>query len=175
MGLQKKYGSAKALYEGVKSYFDSITRREPVMEPEDTGELDKYGHKIYRMIPAKNGQGKEILHTVYLLPPSVGGLCDHLEIHLSTWRRYCAEEKFREVTEWAEDRLKNWYKAEAVTRPDKMTKGLFRVYELDHGAMEKSEEQKRADQIRTGMQALADLIREAVPSRSISDFEEAEE
>ena len=125
MGLQKKYGSVKTLYEGVKSYFDSITRQETVMEPRDTGMLDKYGHKVYEMIPAKNGRGEEIMHTVYLIPPSVGGLCDHLRIHLSTWRRYCAEEKFREVTEWANDRFVNWRFDEAVVRSDKMIKGLI--------------------------------------------------
>ena len=92
---------------------------------------------------------------------------------MSTWRRYCADEAFRDITERAEDRMKNWYKAEAVTRPDKMTKGLLYVYERDHGAAEKSEAQQRADQIRTGMQAIADLITEAVPSRRIDDFEEA--
>ena len=125
MGLQKKYGSAKALYEGVKDYFDSITRVDQVMEPHDIGELDRYGHKIFEMIPAKNGKGEEIFRTVYLVPPHVGDLCDHLEIHLSTWRRYCADEKFREVTEWANDRFANWRFSEAAVRPDKMTKGLI--------------------------------------------------
>lgn len=125
MGLQKKYGSAKALYEGIKSYFDSITRRDLVTEQKDTGKLDRYGHKIFIPVPAKNGKGEEIYRTVYLIPPSVGDLCDHLQIHLSTWRRYCAEEKFREVTEWANDRFVNWRFSEAVVRPDKMTKGLI--------------------------------------------------
>ena len=125
MGLQKKYGSAKALYEGVKSYFDSITRRDLVTEQEDTGELDRYGHKIFIPVPAKNGKGEEIYRAVYLIPPSVGDLCDHLQIHLSTWRRYCADEKYREVTEWANDRFVNWRFSEAVVRPDKMTKGLI--------------------------------------------------
>ena len=129
MGLQKKYGSAKTLFDAVKSYFDRITRLDPVLEPHDTGELDRYGHKIIEMIPAKNGKGEVIEQTVYLIPPSVGGLCDHLEIHLSTWRRYCAEEKFQEVTEWANDRFVNWRFDQAVMRPDKMTKGL--IYDLE--------------------------------------------
>ena len=173
MGRHKAYKSAKALEKAVTDYFDSITRQDLVMEPEDTGEVDKYGHKIFRMIPALNGKGQEVYRTVYLIPPSVGGLCDHLGIVMSTWRRYCAEETFREVTERTEDRLRNWYKAEAVSRPDKMTKGLLYVYERDHGSAEKNEAQQRAEQIRTGMQALADLIRESVPGRNLGEFEEA--
>ena len=175
MGRHKEYKSARALEKAVEDYFATISREETVMEPEDTGELDKYGHPIFRMIPALNGKGEKVYRTVYLIPPSVGGLCEHLGIVMSTWRRYCSDESFREVTERTEDRLKNWYKAEAVARPDKMTKGLLYVYERDHGAAEKNEAQQRAEQIRTGMQAIADLIKEAVPSRTIEDFEEAGE
>ena len=177
VGLQKKYGSAKALYEGVKSYFDSITRRDLVTEQEDTGELDRYGHKIFIPVPAKNGNGEEIYRTVYLIPPSVGDLCDHLQIHLSTWRRYCAEEKFREVTEWANDRFVNWRFSEAVVRPDKMTKGL--IYDLEANYRAKSadlqREEQQAEEIRRGMKAIADLMTSPSRSRDLQEFEEEQE
>lgn len=132
MGRYKEYKSEAALWKAVKSYFDSITRREPVMEPEDTGRLDKYGHKIYRMVEALNGKGEKVFHTVYLLPPSVGDLCEHLGISSSTWHRYCQEEDFEEVTEWATDKFKSWRMSELVTRPDKHIGGIKYDLELNY-------------------------------------------
>ncbi len=132
MGRYKEYESEAALFRGVKSYFDSITRREKVLEPKDTGELDKYGHKIYEMVPAKNGKDEEVFHTVYLLPPSVGDLCEHLKISSSTWHRYCQNEDLKEVTEWATDRFKNWRMSELVTRPDKLIGGIKYDLELNY-------------------------------------------
>lgn len=134
MGRYKEYKSEKALWKAVAGYFDSITREDPVLEPHDTGELDRYGHKVIEMIPAKNGKGEEVMHTVYLLPPSVGGLCDHLKISSSTWHRYCQEPEFEEVTEWATDRFKNWRMNELVTRPDKLIGGIKYDLELNYKA-----------------------------------------
>lgn len=132
MGRYKEYRSEAALWKAVKSYFDSITRNEPVLEPRDTGAFDKYGHKIYEMVPALNGKNKEVIRTVYLLPPSVGDLCEHLKISCSTWHRYCQEPEFEEVTEWATDRFKNWRFGELVTRPDKMIGGIKYDLELNY-------------------------------------------
>lgn len=132
MGRYKEYESEAALFRGVKSYFDSITRREKVLEPRDTGELDKYGHKIYEMVPAMNGKNEEVFHTVYLLPPSVGDLCEHLKISSSTWHRYCQDPEFEEVAEWATDRFKNWRMSELVTRPDKLIGGIKYDLELNY-------------------------------------------
>lgn len=132
MGRYKEYRSEAALWRAVKSYFDSITRREKVMEPHDTGVLDKYGHKVIEMVPALNGNGEEVFHTVYLLPPSVGDLCERLKISSSTWHRYCQEPEFEEVTEWASDRFKNWRMGELVTRPDKMLGGIKYDLELNY-------------------------------------------
>ena len=132
MGRYKEYRSEAALWKAVKSYFDSITRNEPVLEPKDTGEFDKYGHKIYEMVPALNGKKEKVIHTVYLLPPSVGDLCEHLKISCSTWHRYCQEPEFEEVTEWATDRFKNWRFGELVTRPDKMIGGIKYDLELNY-------------------------------------------
>lgn len=132
MGRYKEYRSEAALWKAVKSYFDSITRNEPVLEPRDTGVFDKYGHKIYEMVPALNGKKEEVIHTVYLLPPSVGDLCEHLKISCSTWHRYCQKPEFEEVTEWATDRFKNWRFGELVTRPDKMIGGIKYDLELNY-------------------------------------------
>lgn len=128
MGRYKSYKTARALWKAVEDYFDSISRKETVMEPHDIGELDKYGHKIFEMIPALNGRGEEITRTVYLVPPTVGGLTTYIGVSNSTWFRYCSEElhpEFAEVTEWATDRLKNWRFDELMVRPDKMTKGIM--------------------------------------------------
>ena len=132
MGRYKSYKTAKALWKAVEDYFESISRVETVMEPEDTGEFDKYGHKIYKMVPAMNGRDEKIKRTVYLVPPTVGGLTTHIGVSNSTWFRYCSEElhpEFAEVTEWANDQLKNWCFDELMVRPDKMTKGVIRNLE----------------------------------------------
>lgn len=128
MARYKTYKTARALWKAVEDYFASISREETVMEPRDTGEIDRYGHKIFEMIPALNGKGKEIKRTVYLVAPTVGGLTTHIGVSNSTWFRYCSEElhpEFAEVTEWANDRLKNWRFDELMVRPDKMTKGIM--------------------------------------------------
>ena len=133
-GRYKTYKTARALWKAVEDYFESISRKETVMEPHDTGELDKYGHKVFEMVPAKNGRGKEIQRIVYLVPPTVGGLTTHIGVSNSTWFRYCSEElhpEFAEVTEWATDRLKNWCFDELVVRPDKMTKGVMHNMEVN--------------------------------------------
>ena len=132
MGRYKEYKSEAALWKAVKSYFDSITREDPVLEPHDTGEFDRYGHKIIEMIPAKNRYGEEVMHTVYLIPPKVGDLCEHLKISSSTWHRYSQDPKFEEVTEWARDRFINWRAGEFVTRPDKMIGGIKADLELNY-------------------------------------------
>ena len=140
MARYKIYKTARALGEAVEDYFATISRKETVMEPHDTGKLDKYGHKVFKMVPAKNGRGEEIQRIVYLVPPTVGGLCEHIGVSNSTWSRYCSEElhpKFAEVTEWAMDRIKNWISAELVVRPDKMTKGILRELEANHHVTEK--------------------------------------
>ena len=135
MGRYKTYKTPAALWKAVESYFRSISRREKVMEPHDTGELDRYGHKIIEQIPATNGDGKEIFRTVYLVPPTVGGLLDHLRISSSTWSRYCDElqhPEFAEVTEWARDRFIKWRFDELIMRPDKHTKGLMHDLEVNY-------------------------------------------
>ena len=128
MARYKTYKTARALWKAVEDYFATISREETVMEPHDIGELDKYGHKIFEMIPALNGKGKKIKRTVYLVAPTVGGLTTHIGVSNSTWFRYCSKElhpEFAEVTEWATDRLKNWRFEELMVRPDKMTKGIM--------------------------------------------------
>ena len=141
MGRYKEYKSEAALWKAVKSYFDSITREEPVMEPKDTGELDRYGHKIYEMVPALNGKGEKVMHTVYLLPPKIGDLCEHLKISSSTWLRYSQDPMFEEVTEWARDRFINWRSGEFVTRPNKMLDGIKEDLKLNYNVqMPRTEE-----------------------------------
>ena len=128
MARYKTYKTARALWKAVEDYFATISREETVMEPWDTGEKDRYGHKIYEDVPALNGKGEEIKRTVYLVAPTVGGLTTHIGVSNSTWFRYCSEElhpEFAEVTEWATDRLKNWRFEELMVRPDKMTKGIM--------------------------------------------------
>ena len=173
MARYKSYKTVKALWEAVEDYFATISREETVMEPEDTGEFDKYGHKIFEMIPAKNGRGEEIKRTLYLVPPTVGGLTTHIGVSNSTWCRYCSEElhpEFAEVTEWAMDRITNWISAEFVVRPDKMIKGIMQEREVNRHVLEKKSVEATSLGRRTGYENIPLSERRALLEEIAREF-----
>ena len=137
MARYKTYKTAKALWDGVESYFDSISRMENVTVMVGTGKLDKYGHEIALPQPVKNFKGEVIRERIYYVPPTRGDLCDHLGISRDTWTRYCDADlnpQFAEVTEWAEDRLRSWRDKELLKRSSKMTPGLIHDLDLNYKA-----------------------------------------
>ena len=114
MGRPRKYTKAR-LEKAIRQYFLKITREEVVTVPEDTGELDKYGHKIYREVPAVNQLGEELTETRYLVPPTIGGLCLYLGISSSTWAEYADESKhpeFSAAAAYARGRIKAYLQQE---------------------------------------------------------------
>lgn len=136
MGRYKIYKTAKSLEKGVESYFRSISRTEDVTEPVPTGRLDKYGHEIMRMEPVQNDDGEVIRRRVFHIPPTRGGLCQHLGISRSTWLRYCDGEenpKFAEICEWAEDQFLNWRDGQLLERGGKHIRGLELEMNLNFG------------------------------------------
>lgn len=125
MGRPKKYGK-KALSEAVDRYFDSISRDVPVMERRDTGRRDDKGHTIYEQVPVKNKLGEPAMATEYIVPPTVGGLCEFLGIHRSTWAEYCDSDQhpeFSDTTTRARGRMRAWCESELLTRKD--VKGII--------------------------------------------------
>lgn len=138
MGRPKKY-TARRLREQVELYFDSISRDVPVLVPESTGEFDKFGHEIVKMVPAENRLGSQIMRTEYLIPPSVGGLCEFLGIHRDTWAEYCDKAKhpeFSDTTTHARGRMQAWNEEQLLTRSGKDCKGIIFNLENNYGYKE---------------------------------------
>lgn len=158
MGRWKKYTNAKQLTKAVEGYFRSISRMETVKEPVDTGELDRYGHKILKMVPVCNDDGKEIRRRVYHVPPTRGGLCTYLEISRDTWQRYCDRSRnpqFAGITEWAEDQLRSWRDDQLHDRDDKHIRGLLHDLEVNYYGTVRQTDQARDDDLSASLRELA--------------------
>lgn len=124
MGAQKKYTPEKLL-KAVKRYFRSISREVTVTEKKPTGQRDKMGHEIFEDAPVINSLGKEIKVTEYLVPPTVGGLSDYLDIHRDTWNAYCNNPEYSDATTYARGRMHAYLERESLTRQGKDLKGVL--------------------------------------------------
>jgi len=80
MSRPRKY-TPNTLKKAVNGYFDSISRLVPLTEKRNTGRKDSDGHVIYEEVPVLNRLGVQATVLEYLVPPTVGGLCEHLGIH----------------------------------------------------------------------------------------------
>lgn len=150
MGRPRKYTKAR-LEKAIRQYFLKITREEVVTVPEDTGELDKYGHKIYREVPAVNQLGEELKETRYLVPPTIGGLCLYLGISSSTWAEYADESKhpeFSAAAAYARGRIKAYLQQELLTRNGRDVKGIIFDLQNNHGYREKVELDTREQELK---------------------------
>lgn len=137
MGRHKKY-TKKTLDEAVTRYFASITRIVSVTELVETGERDDKGHKIYERRAVKNSLGEEAETLEYIVPPTVGGLCEYLQIHRSTWAEYCDAEihpEFSDTTTRARGRLRAYLEQQLLVRKD--VKGIIFDLQNNHGYSEK--------------------------------------
>ena len=127
MGRPKKY-TERTLRKAVEAYFDSITREVGMTEKVDTGRKDSSGHKIFENVPVINKRGEQVKYTEYLVPPTVGGMCEYLEIHRSTWAEYCDESlhpEFSDTTTRTRGRMREYLEQQLLIRKD--VKGITRV------------------------------------------------
>lgn len=141
MGAPKKY-TPKKLEAAVKRYFKSISREVTVTEKKPTGEKDKMGHMIYEDVVVLNALGKPVKMTEYLVPPTVGGLSEFLDIHRDTWNDYCDHEKhpeFSDTTTYAQGRMHAYLERESLTRQGKDLKGVLFNLENNFGYKERME------------------------------------
>ena len=139
MGRPKKY-TERTLRKAVEEYFDSITREVAMTEKVDTGQKDADGHKIFENVPVINKRGEQVKITEYLVPPTVGGLCEHLGIHRSTWAEYCDENahpEFSDTTTHARGRMRAWLEEQLLTRKD--VKGIVFDLQNNYGHHDKKE------------------------------------
>lgn len=153
-GRKKIYEKASTLEKAVEGYFRSISAMRPVMEPVDTGVVDKYGHTVYRMEPVKNEDGEEIRERVYFVPPSLYGLTAHIGVSMDTWRRYGQDKDLADVVIWAEEHIQGWEDQELRRRENKRTAGLISAIERSDRA--KSTGQDPAQGSSTGLEGLSD-------------------
>lgn len=134
-GAPKVY-TAKTLEKAVKKYFRHITRKRVLTEPVPTGELDKYGHPIYRQEPVVNDLGKKVEITEYLCKPTKSALALFLGIHRSTWDNYHDAERypeFKDIVEWADDLIFAWTHTELLSRSGKDVRGIVCEMENAYG------------------------------------------
>lgn len=139
MARPKKY-TKKTLAEAVERYFASITRIVPVTEMVDTGTRDDKGHKVYERVAVKNSLGEEAKVEEYIVPPTVGALCEYLQIHRSTWADYCDHNlhpEFSDTTTRARGRLRAYLEQQLLIRKD--VKGIIFDLQNNHGYSEKRE------------------------------------
>lgn len=137
MARKKKY-TQKTFAEAVDRYFKSITRIVKVTELVETGERDDKGHKIFERVTIKNNLGEEAKVEEYIVPPTVGDLCQYLGIHRSTWADYCDMDKhkeFSDTTTYARGRMRAYLEQQLLTRKD--VKGIIFDLQNNHGYAEK--------------------------------------
>lgn len=156
MGRPKKY-TERTLRKAVEEYFDSITREVAMTEKVDTGQKDADGHKIFENVPVINKRGEQVKITEYLVPPTVGGLCEHLGIHRSTWAEYCDENahpEFSDTTTRTRGRMREYLEQQLLIRKD--VKGVIFSLQNNYGYTERRE-------VDFGPQASRALTAAAVP------------
>lgn len=170
MGRYRKYKSDRALREMVEGYFASISREKLVMEAYNTGQKDGWGHFVLEWRPVTNEQGVYMRELEYVIPPTVGGLCDYLGVSRDTWSRYCDREEnpqFAETTEWAREQLLAWREKELLRRPGKQLRGLLFDLQANYGMGGKAEAAPRSasaqedDPITRSLKEAADVLKQA--------------
>lgn len=132
---RKKTYTKKTLAEAVDRYFKSITRIIKVTELVETGKRDDKGHKVFERVTIKNNLGEEAEVEEYIVPPTVGALCQHLGIHRSTWADYCNKPEFSDTTTYARGRMRAYLEQQLLTRKD--VKGIIFDLQNNHGYAEK--------------------------------------
>ena len=162
MARERKFKTSKALRMAAEEYFDSISRTVEVTEMVPTGEMDSKGHAVLAPKKVTNDRGEVIRTREFLVPPTVVGLCLHLEVHRATWARWCDHQEhpeLEEATEWVSAVLRAWNEEQLLTRGDKGVKGIMFNLQNNYGYAQKVEveagPQTRAAQSLTTQEKLA--------------------
>lgn len=120
---EKKY-TGRTLAKAVKRYFDSISRDKVVTEKLPTGELDKYGHPVFKDVPVTNRLGQQMTRVEFILPPSVSGLCVALGIHRSTWLNYGKDPQMADTVARAGGLMRAYLEEQSLLRQGKDVRGV---------------------------------------------------
>lgn len=139
MARPKKY-TKKALREAVERYFDSISRIVPLTEKRPTDRRDSSGHVIYEVVPVLNKLNQQATVEEFVVPPTVGGLCEYLGIHRSTWAEWCDPDKYPEFSDTitrARGRMRAWCESQLLVRKD--VKGIIFNLQNNYDYRERTE------------------------------------
>ncbi|MBQ7344759.1 MAG: hypothetical protein IJW45_01685, partial [Oscillospiraceae bacterium] len=93
---------------------------------------------IYETVAIVNSLGEELTYREFLIPPTVGGLCEYLDIHRSTWADWCDHDlhpEFSDTTTRARGRMRAYLEQQLLTRKD--VKGIIFDLQNNHGYAEK--------------------------------------
>ena len=171
MARPKKY-TKKALREAVDRYFDSISRDVDVTEKRDSGRRDSSGHIVYETVPVINRLGEQVKITEFVEPPTVGGLCEYLGIHRSTWSDWCDSTKYPEFSDTithARGRMRAWCESQLLIRKD--VKGIIFNLQNNYDYKERREidfTPNAAKAVSTGSMTMAEKM--ALLQEAAGDF-----
>lgn len=139
MGRKRKY-KKEELAAKCEEYFRTISRIDYVQTQAPTGEMDSYGHMIMQLVDVLDRTGRPMTRVVYEVPPTVGGLCEFLGIHRSTWSEWTDPQKFpqyRDTVQTVRDRLRAYREEQLLTA--KNPRGIIFDLQNNYGWSEKSE------------------------------------
>lgn len=134
----RKY-TAKSLRMEVNRYFKSISREIVVTEPVPTGELDRYGHPVFKQEPVINRLGEPIKRIEFIEPPMKSALASFLGVHPSTYSKWENEEEYPEFAETlriAHSICLMWREREILLREGKNIKGITFDLAVNYGISE---------------------------------------
>lgn len=154
----KKY-KERTLRRAVEGYFRGITRTVTLREQVNTGEKDRFGHWVYELKDICSDAGEPVKVRQFVVPPTVGGLCEHLGIHRSTWADYCDREKhpeLREVTAWAREVMQHYLESELLGRDGKNLKGVIFSLQNNFGYSEKPKDEPEEDDLSRSLRELGE-------------------
>lgn len=164
MGRPRKY-TEWTLRRAVEAYFRGLTRTVTIREQVNTGEKDGWGHWVFALRDVCNDAGEPVRVRQFVVPPTVGGLCEALGIHRSTWADYCDAGKhpeFQEVTAWAREVIQLYLESELLSRDGKNLKGVIFSLQNNFGYSERRELElgnRAAEAVASGAGERAELLR----------------
>ena len=157
MPQRMKYGSSKAREAAARRYFDGISRVKTVTEQVPTGEIDRYGHQVFREETVVNALGEPVRITEFVEPPTVGGLCAALGISRTTWMHYHSG-KTQEAAEWIDDVLRTWNERELLTREGRNIQGIVFNLKNNYGYSDRPEDQAEESPEPAGVIILGEVL-----------------
>lgn len=131
-GRPRKY-TAQQFEEDANTYFDSISSYEPLMDAENRTVLNKNGLPIFRV--------------VYMVPPTISGLCLALGIDRSTWQNYADKDKnpaHAKVCERIRLKIEAYLEEQLLTR-ERSVQGIIFNLSNNFGWAERHEHSQRVE------------------------------